>query len=91
MAGIREAVEHIIKVFWELPEEKGVCLSPLDNELEEAVLFCRTYLDRQLEDYRKVWFKPHFTHDSSQLFYSSASCCSVYPLPTAELRECSHP
>ena len=58
MAGIREAVEHIITVFWEPPEEKGACLSSLDNELEEAVLFCRTYLDHQLEDYRKVWFKP---------------------------------
>jgi hypothetical protein len=64
MAGIREAVEHIITVFREPLEAKGACLSSLDDELEEAVHFCRTYLDSQLEDYRKVWFKLHSTHDS---------------------------
>ena len=64
MAEIREAVEHVISVFREPLEAKGACLSSLDDELEEAVQFCRRYLNRQLEDYRKVWFKLHSTHDS---------------------------
>jgi hypothetical protein len=59
-----KAVEHIITVFREPLEAKGACLSSLDDELEEAVHFCRTYLDSQLEDYRKVWFKLYSTHDS---------------------------
>ena len=61
MANIRAAVEHIITVFRKPLEAKGACLSSLDDELEEAVKFCRRYL---LEDYRKVWFKLHSTHDS---------------------------
>lgn len=66
MAGIRQAVEHIITVFREPLEAKGACLSALDDELEEVVHFCRTYLDSQLEDYRKIWFKLHSTHDSQK-------------------------
>ena len=64
MADIRAAVEHIITVFRKPLEAKGACLSSLDDELEEVVQFCRRYLDSQLEDYRKVWFKLHSTHDS---------------------------
>ena len=64
MAEIREAVEHVISVYREPLEAKGACLSSLDDELEEAVQFCRRYLNSQLEDYRKVWFKFHSTHDS---------------------------
>ena len=64
MADIRAAVEHIITVFRKPLEAKGACLSSLDDELEEAVQFCRRYLDSQLEDYMKVWFKLHSTHDS---------------------------
>ena len=61
MAEIRLAVEHIVTVFWDPP---GACLSLLDDELDEAVQFCRRYLDSQLEDYKKVWYKLHSTHDS---------------------------
>ena len=64
MPEIREAMEHVISVFREPLEAKGACLSSLDDELEEAVQFCRRYLNSQLEDYRKVWFKLHSTHDS---------------------------
>ena len=64
MAELREAVEHVISVFREPLEAKGACLSSLDDELEEAVQFCRRYLNSQLEDYTKLWFKLHSTHDS---------------------------
>ena len=64
MADIRAAVEHIITVFREPLEAKEACLSSLHDELKEVVHFCRRYLDSQLEDYRKVWFKLHSTHDS---------------------------
>ena len=67
MANIRAAVEHIITVFRKPLQAKGACLSLLNDELEEAVQFCRRYLDSQLEDYRKVWFKLHSTHDSRKL------------------------
>ena len=63
---IRAAVEHIATIFRDPLEDKGACLSPLDDELEEAVQFCRRYLDSQLEDYKKVWYKLHSTHDSQK-------------------------
>ena len=63
---IRVAVEHIVTIFRDPLEDKGACLSPLDDELEEAVQFCRRYLDSQLEDYKKVWYKLHSTHDSQK-------------------------
>ena len=36
MAGIREAVEHIITVIREPLEAKGACLSSIDDDLEEC-------------------------------------------------------
>ena len=42
-------------VFREPLEAKGASLSSLDDEREEVVHFCRTYLESQLENYRKVW------------------------------------
>ena len=48
MAEIRAAVEHIITIFRDPLEAKGACLSSLDDKLEEAVQFCRRYLDSQL-------------------------------------------
>ncbi len=61
MAEIRAAVEHIVTIFRDPLEAKGACLSSLDDELEEAVQFCRKYLDVQLEDYMKVWYKLYST------------------------------
>ena len=57
MADVRAAVEHIITVFRKPLEAKGACLSSLDDELEEAVQFCRKPAGR-------LQFKLHSTHDS---------------------------
>ena len=64
-AEIRAAVEHIITVFRHPLEAKGASLSSNDDDLE-AVDFCRRYLDCQLEDYRKVCYKLHSTHNSQK-------------------------
>lgn len=61
---IRAAAEHIVSIFREPLEAKGGCLFSLDDELEEAVDFCRKYLDCQVEDYKKVWYTLHSTHDA---------------------------
>ena len=61
---IRAAAEHIVSIFREPLEAKGGCLFSLDDELEEAVDFCRKYLDCQVEDYKKVRYTLHSTHDA---------------------------
>ena len=65
-AEIRAAAEHIISIFREPLEAKGACRFSLDDELEEAVDFCRKYLDCQVEDYKKVWYTLHSTHDAQK-------------------------
>ena len=91
-AEIRAAVEHVITVFRHPLEAKGASLSSIDDELE-AVDFCRRYLDCQLEDYRKVWYKLHSNHNSRKwpTCFLSASYCSACPSPTAWWKGCSPP
>ena len=62
-AEIRAAAEHISSIFWEPLEAKNACLVSLNDKVDEIVDFCRKYLD-VLEDYKKVWYKLHTTHDA---------------------------
>ena len=73
MAEIREAVEHVISVFREPLEAKGACLSSLDDELEEAVQFCRRYLNSQLEDLQESVVQAPFHPRLTEMADSASS------------------
>ena len=85
-AEMRAAAEYIVSIFREPLEAKGACLFSLDDESEEAVDFCRRYLNCQVEDYKKVWSIciKHMMHESGLMLCSLANCSSVCLSPTAK-------
>lgn len=66
MADIGEAVEYIISVFHTPLETKGVCIATIQDELEEAVRYARSYLPIASESYQRIWFKRHTCPDSDK-------------------------
>ena len=57
LAEVKESVEHIAMHFRLPLEAKGVSLVSLQDEVEEAVEYARTYLAIHRTEYRKVWYK----------------------------------
>ena len=64
MEQIITATDYIISLFRVPLEAKGASLSSFNDELEEIVAFGRKYLNIQLEDYKKIWYKLHVTSES---------------------------
>ena len=64
-AEIREAMEYIVKIFREPLEAKDARIFSLQDEIDEIFDFYRKYLENQVEDYRKVWYKLYTAHDAS--------------------------
>ena len=57
-------MDHIATQFRLPLEAKGVSLVTLQDEVEEAVEYARTYLDVSHTEYRKVWYKLYSCPDA---------------------------
>ena len=66
MADIRAAVQSLVSTFRIPLESRGVCMSTIQDELEEAVEYARKYLAIGRDSYRKIWYKLHTCPDSSK-------------------------
>jgi len=60
---IRATMDHIASVFHKTLELKGASLCQLNDELDDAVDFCRNYLDCKNEDYKRIWYFLDFAED----------------------------
>ena len=57
MGEVVNAVEYITGIFRFPLEAKGMCLSSIQNEIEEVIEFSRKYLPISTSNYRIIWFK----------------------------------
>ena len=64
LAEVKESVEHIAAHFRLPLEAKEVSFVTLQDEVEEAVEYARTYLDINRTEYRKVWYKLYSCPDA---------------------------
>ena len=63
-AEIRAAMHCIASVFRKPLELKRASLFLLDDELDDAIDYCRNYLDCKLEDYHRIWYTLHTTENA---------------------------
>ena len=61
---IREAVHYIVAIFRKPLESKGATLFALDDEVDEIVDYCRKFVNYTVDDYKRVWYILHTTHDA---------------------------
>ena len=66
MCEVINAVEHITGVFRSPLEAKGMCLSSIQDEIEELIHFSQRYVALSTSNYRIIWFKLHTCSDSSK-------------------------
>ena len=81
MIEIRAALDLIVSTFRAPLEPKGVSLETIQDELEEAVDYARTYLPIGTESYRRVWYKLHTCPDSSKWPNLLFVCQLTFSLP----------
>ena len=63
MANIKSAVEYFVSHFREPLEAAGVSLASIQDEIEDAVDYARTYLRIGSESYQKIWYRLHTATD----------------------------
>lgn len=81
MLEIKQALEHIYRVF-NLPlDSVKVNLSTLQDEIEDAVDYARKYLSLESTNYRKVWYLLHICPDSGKWPSVLLLCELVFSLP----------
>ena len=66
MGEVVNAVEYITGIFRSPLEAKGMCLSSIQDEIEEVIEFSRKYLPISTSNYRIIWFKLHTCSDSDK-------------------------
>ena len=81
LAEVKESVEHIATHFRLPLEAKGVSLISLQDEIEEAVEYTRTYLDINCTEYRKVWYKLYSCPDARKWPNILSLCELSFSLP----------
>ena len=81
LAEIKESVEYIATHFRLPLEVKGVSLATLQDEIEEAVEYTRTYLDINRTGYRKVWYKLYSCPDAQNWSNILSLCELSFSLP----------
>ena len=66
MSEVMNAVEYITGIFKSFLEAKGMCLSSIQDEIEEVIEFSLEYLPISTSNYRIIWFKLHKCSDSDK-------------------------
>ena len=64
---IREAVQYVAAIFRKPLEAKRATLFALDNKIYEIVDHCRKFVNYTVDDYKRVWYILHTTHDVYKL------------------------
>jgi len=62
-------------------EAKGVVIATLQDEVEEAVEYARSYLDIGRSEYRKVWYKLYTYPDKGKWPNPLKLCALAFSLP----------
>ena len=86
MIEIRAALDRIVSTFHAPLESKGVSLETIQDELEEAVDYARTYLPIGTESHRRVWYKLHTCPDTSKWPNLLFVCQLTFSLPFSTSR-----
>ena len=86
MIEIRAALDRIVSTFRAPLESKGVSLETIQDELEEAVDYARTYLPIGTESHRRVWYKLHTCPDTSKWPNLLFVCTLTFSLPFSTSR-----
>lgn len=86
LAEVKESVEHIATHFRLPLEAKGVSLVSLQDEVEEAVEYTRTYLDISGTEYRKVRYKLYTCPDARKRPNILSVCELSFSLPFSNER-----
>ena len=81
MANIKSAVEYLVSHFREPLEEAGVSLASIQDEIEDAVDYARTYLRIGTESYQKIWYRLHIATDVEKWRNVLAVSELVFSLP----------
>ena len=63
---IRDAVHHLCSIFRQPLEAKGGTLFTIDDEVDEIVDYCRSYVNYTVDNYRRVWYTLGSTPDSTK-------------------------
>ena len=77
---IRAAMNCIASVFRKPLELKGASLFQLNDELDDAVDFCRNYFDCKNED-RRIWYFLHSAEDAHRWNNLLIVCELLFSLP----------
>ena len=81
LAEVKESVDHLAAHFRLPLEAKGVSLATLQDEVEDAVEYARTYLDISRTEYRKVWYKLYSCPDAKKWPNLLSLCDLAFSLP----------
>ena len=81
MAEVKAAVEYLVLVFRTPLESRGVCISAIQDELEEAVEYARRYLAIGTESYRNIWYKLHTCPSANKWPNLLLLCELIFSLP----------
>ena len=86
MADIRAAMQSLVSTFRIPLESRGVCLSTIQDDIEEAVEYARKYLPIGRDSYRKIWYKLHTCPDWLNLLQLSKLVFSL-PFTTSRVEQ----
>lgn len=81
MTELQAAVQYITSAFHAPLESKEVCVSAIQDELEQAVEYARAYLPIATESYRKVWYTLHTCPDARKWPNLLSLCELAFSLP----------
>ena len=86
MQKVKDAVELLSSHFRIPLERKGASLIALQDEIEEAVSYARTYLSIQVTGYKTVWYKLSTCPDSRKWPNVLMLCELAFSLPFSNSR-----
>ena len=81
LSEVKESVDFIASHFRAPLEAKGVVIATLQDEIEEAVEYARSYLDISRSEYRKVWYKLYTCFGKGKRPNLRKLCALVFSLP----------
>jgi len=81
LSEVKESVDFLASHFRVPLEAKGVVIATLQDEVEEAVEYARSYLDIGRSEYRKVWYKLHTCPDKGKWPNLLKLCDLAFSLP----------
>ena len=78
---VKESVDYLASHFRLPLEAKGIVIASLQDEVEDAVEYTRSYLDIDCLEYQKVWYKLHTCPDVRNWPNLLKLCALAFSLP----------